>query len=158
MNVNENKEDKSTILAKEAKSILSWLHTINIKNNKHQENDKFANRNGHIQVIEYMQHKNATMSWIIGCFLGTQVMHKGLKEWEGILLFHIIITWYTQISVNVFVVFVIFHVHIYPVFINLINIGLPSCAPSYQLGYARFDNFYFKKYFNITMIGSSWNY
>ena len=35
---------------------------------------------------------------------------------------------------------------------------LTIITPSYQPRYARVEKFYYKKYLNITVIGSSWNY
>ena len=62
MQVHENEEDQAVNLAKQAKHVLSFLHTRDTKNNKRQENAKFYNHNYHIQDIRDVQHKNINMS------------------------------------------------------------------------------------------------
>ena len=63
MKVNENEYDQAASLAKEAKCVLSLLHTRGNKNNKYQENAKPFISSYHIQDKKYMQHKRDNMSW-----------------------------------------------------------------------------------------------
>ena len=63
MQVHENQEYQVLILAKEAKRVLSLLHTRDKKNNKQQLKGKFSNHHYHIQDVKYVQHKNINMTW-----------------------------------------------------------------------------------------------
>ena len=67
--------------------------------------------------------KMSKLLGIIRSFLVTQFLQKISKWEEEILFFHNIITWLTHKLVKVFVEFFGFHVYVYPVLINLINIG-----------------------------------
>ena len=79
-------------------------------------------------LLSHSRHKRcATLkkTWlgIIKSLQGTQLLHKISKLEEEVLFFWIIITGLIQTLVQVSVQFVGFHVHVQPVFINLINIG-----------------------------------
>ena len=65
MQVRGNEEDQAVSLENEYKRVLSLLHTIDTKNNKQQENEKFSNPRYHVQDMKDVQHKNINMYW--GC-------------------------------------------------------------------------------------------
>ena len=79
MQVHENEEDQDVSSSKEAKCVLSLLHTRDTKYKKQQQNSTFSNRHYHIQHIKDVQNKYSTCLGIIGSFLGTQLLQKSSK-------------------------------------------------------------------------------
>ena len=111
----------------------------------------------HIQYIKYVQQKMSPCLGIIGSFLGSQLPQKISKREEEILFFLIIIKGLIQKMVNVFVTLVAIHVHVHPVFLNLINIGYQVVLYNINQGMPLLKIDTITKSLNITMIVSSWN-
>ena len=68
MQVHENEEGQAIILAKEAKSVLSLIHTRDTKNN-----ENISNRHYHIQNINNTKNKKINITWDYRKFPGHPV-------------------------------------------------------------------------------------
>ena len=76
MQVHENEEGQAGSLEKEAKFVLSLLHTRYTKSKIIQEHANFSNRRYQIQDIKMCSIKMSTYLGIIGSFLVTQLLQK----------------------------------------------------------------------------------
>ena len=133
--------------------MLSLLHTRDSWNNKQQENSKFPNRHYHNKDIKYVQHKNLNITWYYWNFSRHPfAAEKFEKRGRNTILSHYDYRVDPKIGKSVCVIFV-FHVHVHPVFINLIHI-------CYQLFLHYIKQFMpmlkivaIKQFLKITMIG-----
>ena len=110
-------------LRKEAKFLLSLLHTKDTNNKKWQENTEFSKWSLSNSRQKDVQHKNVNMDWDYRKFPINPVASETPKWGDKIIFFCINITGLIQNVIKVFDLFVRFHVRVQPVLPNLINIG-----------------------------------
>ena len=98
------------------------------------------------------------MYWDYWKFPRHPIAAKRFKRIGKILSFHIIITGYTQILINVFEPSIGFHVHVKPMLLNLINISYQILLHHLNRGMHVVICFSIIKYLNIKTLGGSWNF